>query len=284
MTAVSLAERRRFVLFLPLREASSHRRGWSHHLLRPLGPARRRRRGATRTGAADRARRSISTRPTVIVLDRALIGERRRAIPNACASWRRVPRWSPSAMPAKWSRATIFRVDLLDGYLPATPDPATIIAMLRGAFRHAASLVAERTCAGEGRRATPRELAELTSVGVALIHAARSASRCSSMILTPGAAHHVAATPARSISPSAPRPATPPTTLRFKLSQNFTLPALPLHRVHRPDRSREPRRLRGGNGRAARHRRRLPAARRRRRTSRTAASTRSSAIAPSRCS
>ncbi len=163
-------------------------------------------------------------RPTVILLDHALVasagGDAKRL-----AELAGVAALVGLGYPGEAEPPQDYPSELLTGYLPADAAAGTIIAMLRGGFRHAAVMVAERRArAAQDER--HRELTELTAVGVALStqrdlltllemilsHARRiTTSDAGSLYLTDRADHSGA-----------------PDTLRFKLSQNHTLPALPL--------------------------------------------------------
>ena len=105
-------------------------------------------------------------RPTVIVLDSALVasagGEtdrfRELAAVASLVAIGDVGDPEPSdALP----------LEFLTGFLPGDASPGAVFALLRGGFRHAASLVAERRAVAEEDE-RHRELTELTSVGVAL--------------------------------------------------------------------------------------------------------------------
>jgi HD-GYP domain-containing protein (c-di-GMP phosphodiesterase class II) len=163
-------------------------------------------------------------RPTVIVLDRSLVesaggaGEQLRELAAVAAlvALGDVGETEPSE---------VFPGDLLTGFLPGDAPPGTIFAMLRGGFRHAAALVAERRAvAGEDER--HRELTELTSVGVAL-STQRDLLSLLEMILNQ--ARRMTSSDAGSLYlTERPDTGASATTLRFKLAQNFTLPNLPL--------------------------------------------------------
>jgi len=105
-------------------------------------------------------------RPTVIVLDRALLrsawGNPERLVELARGVALVGLGDSGEAEPP-----SDFPIDLLTGYLPADAHIGTIMAMLRGAFRHAVALVGERHALAEQSR-RHEELAELTRLGVAL--------------------------------------------------------------------------------------------------------------------
>ena len=62
-----------------------------------------------------------------------------------------------------------FPADLLTSFVAGDATVGAVLAQLRGAFRHAVSLLAERN-AKEGEQQRYQELTELTRVGVALSH------------------------------------------------------------------------------------------------------------------
>ena len=96
--------------------------------------------------------------------------------------------------------------------------------MLRGGFRHAASMVAQRRAESE-QELRHQELTELTNVGVAL-STERDLLTLLEMILTQ--ARRITSSDAGSIYlTERTSDGGPPTTLRFKLTQNHSLPALP---------------------------------------------------------
>ena len=118
-----------------------------------------------------------------------------------------------------------FPEDLLSGYLPCDAPAGTVRAMLRGAFRHAVSLVGERRALAD-ERARHRELQELTAVGVAL-STQRNLLTLLEMILSQ--ARRLTTSDAGSLYLAEPSPeGGSPQALRFKVSQNHTLPSLPL--------------------------------------------------------
>ena len=222
-------------------------------------------------------------RPTVIVARPRAARQRRRRRRRACASSRAAPRSSgigeageaepPRRLPARPAHR------LRRGRRAGRRG----IATLRGAFRHAASLVAAHERAsptGGARIASSRELTTSASRS----RRERDLHTLLEMILTQARRDHderrrlaLPRSSGRRRAAHSERPA-------LQAGAELHAARAAVHRVHRADRSREPRRLRRGDRRAARHRRRLSAARRRHATSRTAASTRSSAIARSRCS
>jgi HD-GYP domain-containing protein (c-di-GMP phosphodiesterase class II) len=116
-------------------------------------------------------------------------------------------------------------LDLLSGYQPGDAPAGAIVAMLRSGFRHAASLVAERR-AREDVTERHRELTELTSIGVAL-STERDLFTLLEMIL--GQARRITSSDAGSLYlTERTEGGGAATTMRFKLAQNHTLPALPL--------------------------------------------------------
>lgn len=164
-------------------------------------------------------------RPTVIVLDRALLstaggdvdGIRELAKYAAIVGLGNTGEDEPPAE---------YPADVLTGYLPADAAVGSIIAMLRGAFRHAASIVAERRAVAD-QDDRHRELRELTSVGVAL-STERDLLTLLEMILSH--ARRITTSDAGSLYLcDRAEDGTSINALRFKLSQNHTLPALPFN-------------------------------------------------------
>ena len=163
-------------------------------------------------------------RPTVILLDRALLHSAGDD-PQRLHDLARVAALVALGDSDEAEPPPDFPADLLTGYLPASAPAGTIMAMLRGGFRHAASLVAGRRSAVEQQQ-RHRELAELTSVGVAL-STERNLLTLLDMILDQ--ARRITASDAGSLYLTEPATeACPGGSLRFKLSQNQTLPAMPL--------------------------------------------------------
>ena len=163
-------------------------------------------------------------RPTVVVLDHGLIAsagddpERFRNLARRAAL-------VGLGDPGEPEPAEDFPADLLVGYLPGEAAPETVAAMLRGAFRYAVSIVAERRALSEGEERR-RELTDLTRIGAAL-STQRDLLTLLDMILSQ--ARRITSSDAGSLYLAERTDAnTPPTALRFKLAQNFTLPGLPL--------------------------------------------------------
>jgi HD-GYP domain-containing protein (c-di-GMP phosphodiesterase class II) len=164
------------------------------------------------------------TRPTVILLDRALLHSAGDD-PQRLHDLARVAALVALGDSDEPEPPADFPADLLTGYLPASAPAGTILAMLRGGFRHAASLVAGRRSAAEQQQ-RHRELAELTSVGVAL-STERNLLTLLDMILDQ--ARRITASDAGSLYlTETPSDGSSGGSLRFKLSQNQTLPAMPL--------------------------------------------------------
>jgi HD-GYP domain-containing protein (c-di-GMP phosphodiesterase class II) len=163
-------------------------------------------------------------RPTVIVLDRRLLesagGDRERlrhlAAYVAFVGLGDVGEVEPPPD---------FPGDLLTGYLPCDAPVGTILAMFRGGFRHAASLVAERRAVWQEKE-RHRQLRELTNVGVAL-STERDLLTLLEMILTQSRRITISDAGSLYLIERNGNGASPG-VLRFKLSQNYTLPALPL--------------------------------------------------------
>ncbi len=118
-----------------------------------------------------------------------------------------------------------FPDDLLTGYLPSDAPVGTILAMFRGGFRHAASLIAERRAVWEEQEHR-RQLRELTNVGVAL-STERDLLTLLEMILSHS--RRITVSDAGSLYLiERGENGESDGILRFKLSQNHTLPTLPL--------------------------------------------------------
>ena len=161
-------------------------------------------------------------RPTVVLVDRKLIA--------ACDNQRCIAELAGIAAlvglgdPGEVAPDRVFPSEYLSSYFAADAPPATIHALLRGAFRHAVSLVSAHL-AGEERALRHRELAELTSVGVAL-STERNLLALLDMILTQ--ARRITSSDAASLYlVERGDNGSTPTTLRFRLAHNYTLPDLP---------------------------------------------------------
>jgi HD-GYP domain-containing protein (c-di-GMP phosphodiesterase class II) len=164
------------------------------------------------------------TRPIVIVLDRALIGSAGDD-PERLAELAKFAALVAIGEAKEAEPPTDLPLDLLAGYQPADAPAGAIVAMLRSAFRHAATLLGERRARADHRE-RHRELTELTSIGVALSQE-RDLYTLLAMIL--GQARRITSSDAGSLYLTERRDGGGvPTTMRFKLAQNHTLPALPL--------------------------------------------------------
>jgi HD-GYP domain-containing protein (c-di-GMP phosphodiesterase class II) len=164
------------------------------------------------------------TRATVIVLDRGLLAsagndsQRLRDLAQGAAL-------VGMGDPGELEPSASFPLDLLTGYVAADAPVGAVIATLRGAFRHAASLVAENHAVRE-QEARHRELRELTNVGVAL-STERDLYTLLEMILSQ--ARRITASDAGSLYlVERADGGGPADKLRSKLTQNFTLPTLPV--------------------------------------------------------
>ena len=164
-------------------------------------------------------------RPTVILLDRRLlqsVGDDHVRFADMAA----IAALVGIGDPEDDEPPSCFPVDLLTSFIPCTARPAVYEAALRGAFRHAATLVAARH-ASDGERQRHRELDELTRVGVAL-STERDLLTLLEMILSQ--ARRITACDAGSVylvERGPGRNGGSPSGLRFKLSQNHSLPNLP---------------------------------------------------------
>jgi HD-GYP domain-containing protein (c-di-GMP phosphodiesterase class II) len=164
-----------------------------------------------------------SARPTVIVLERALLAS--ADDPERLAELARVAALVAFGEPGEAEPRGDLPLDLLSGYLPADAPAGAIVAMLRSGFRHAASLIAGRR-AREEMISRHRELTELTSIGVAL-STERDLFTLLEMIL--GQARRITSSDAGSLYlTDRGDGAAAPATMRFKHAQNHTLPMLPL--------------------------------------------------------
>jgi HD-GYP domain-containing protein (c-di-GMP phosphodiesterase class II) len=161
-------------------------------------------------------------RPTVVLLDRRLLGalDDTRCIAELAGIVAIVGLGDPGDI----EPAPEFPADLLTSYMPADVPTATAHMLLRGAMRHAVGLVGAHA-AREERALRHRELAELTSVGVAL-STERNLLALLEMILTQ--ARRITSSDAASLYlVERAENGDAPTTLRFRLSQNYSLKDLP---------------------------------------------------------
>jgi HD-GYP domain-containing protein (c-di-GMP phosphodiesterase class II) len=163
-------------------------------------------------------------RPIVIVLDRALlqsVAGVRKTLDDLAV----VAALVGIGNPGENEPGADFPVDLLTGFVAGDAPAGAVISQLRGAFRHAVTLLSERS-AREGERQRYQELTELTRIGVALSHE-RDLTTLLEMILSQ--ARRITNSDAGSLYLAERTDDNgPPRTLRFKLSQNFSIPNLPL--------------------------------------------------------
>jgi len=160
-------------------------------------------------------------RPTVLLLDRALVqgaGDDQSLFGQLA---------SQAALVGVGESGEVeppgyFPTELLSGYFAADTPVAAARITLHGALKHAAALVAARRATRlEGRSAT--DVTELSRIGVAL-STERDLLTLLELILTQ--ARRLSSADAGSLYLVEDHDDAP-STLRFKLSQNYTLPSLP---------------------------------------------------------
>jgi len=162
-------------------------------------------------------------RPTVLIVDRALLASAGGDATRLSDLARNIALVGIGD-PGEEQPPSDFPTDLLTGYLPADAPVGTLIAMLRGAFRHATSLVNERRAVAEQAQ-SHRALKELTNLGLAL-STERDLMTLLEMILSQ--ARRITTSDAGSLYlTDRNADGTLTDTLRFMLSQNQTIPALP---------------------------------------------------------
>src|SRR5436190_8435075 len=160
-------------------------------------------------------------RPVVVALDRGLL---QSAAPATLEDVARVAALVGLGDPGEAEPRDDFPTELLTSFVPGDAAVGTVITALRGAFRHAVALVGERT-AREQEQKRYQQLTELTRVGAALSHE-RDLTTLLEMIL--GQARRISNSDAGSLYlAERSEDNAPPRKLRFKLSQNFSLPNLP---------------------------------------------------------
>jgi HD-GYP domain-containing protein (c-di-GMP phosphodiesterase class II) len=161
-------------------------------------------------------------RPTVILLDRTLLasaGDDAERVRELAALVSLVG----IGEPRETEPPDVFPVDLLTSFIAGDAAVGTVIASLRGAFRHAAALLAARRAQGEAEQRA-RELTELTTIGVAL-STERDLGALLDLILTQ--ARRVTVSDAGSLYLVERDENGVPRNLRFAMAQNFSLPTLP---------------------------------------------------------
>ena len=162
-------------------------------------------------------------RPVVVALDRALL-QSVAGVPGTLEELAEVAALVGIGNAGESDPGDDFPAELLTSFVAGDAAVGTVIAQLRGAFRHAASLVAERN-AREAEQQRYQELTELTRVGVALSHE-RDLTKLLEMILSQS--RRITNSDAGSLYlAERTDDQGPPKKLRFKLSQNFSLPNLP---------------------------------------------------------
>ncbi|MEX2154894.1 MAG: HD domain-containing phosphohydrolase [Gemmatimonadaceae bacterium] len=162
-------------------------------------------------------------RPIVIALDRALlqsVGGVRETLEELAAIAALVGLGDTDEQ----EPAEDFPADLLTSFVAGEAPVGAVLTQLRGAFRHAAALLAERT-AREHEQQRYQELTELTRVGVALSQE-RDLTKLLDMILAQ--ARRITNSDAGSLYlAERTEDNGPPKKLRFKVSQNSSIPNLP---------------------------------------------------------
>ena len=161
-------------------------------------------------------------RPTVIVLDRALlasVGDDPTRVPELALMTALVGLGEPG----ETEPPPGFPVDAITSWVPGDASVAAVVAALRGAFRHAASLVAERSARTEAADRA-RELADLTAIGVAL-STERDLHTLLELILTQ--ARRLTCADAGSLYLVEKDESGQPFRLRCAIAQNHSLPGLP---------------------------------------------------------
>ncbi|MEO7454808.1 MAG: HD domain-containing phosphohydrolase, partial [Gemmatimonadaceae bacterium] len=161
-------------------------------------------------------------RPTVIALDNALLASigddptRVQELALMCAI-------VGLGEAGEKEPAQGFPVESLTSWISGDASVGSVITTLRGGFRHAASLVAERRAKAEAADRA-RELGELTAIGVAL-STERDLHTLLELILTQ--ARRLTNSDAGSLYLVEKDESGAPARLRFAMSQNYSHPGLP---------------------------------------------------------
>ena len=161
-------------------------------------------------------------RPTVIMLDRALLesaGDATERLQELAALVALVGIGDPGEA----EPPDEMPVDLLSSFLPGDAAVGVVFAALHGAFRHAAALLGERRARADADEHS-RELAELTAIGVAM-GTERDLGALLDLILTQ--ARRVTCSDAGSLYLVERDESGESKHLRFAMAQNFSLPAIP---------------------------------------------------------
>jgi hypothetical protein len=120
-------------------------------------------------------------RPVVVALDRALL-QSVAGVPDTLEKLAAVAALVGIGNPGEQEPPDDFPADLLTSFVAGDAAVGTVITQFKGAFRHAAALLAERI-AKEQEQQRYQELTELTRVGVALSHE-RDLTKLLEMILS----------------------------------------------------------------------------------------------------
>jgi HD-GYP domain-containing protein (c-di-GMP phosphodiesterase class II) len=163
------------------------------------------------------------SRPVVIALDRALL-QSVAGVRETLQDLAEVAAMVGIGYAQEHEPGEDFPADLLTSFIAGDAPVGAVVTQLRGAFRHAASLIAERKARGAEKQRY-QELTELTRVGVALTQE-RDLAKLLDMILTQ--ARRLTNSDAGSIFLAERTDDDgPPKKLRFKVSQNSSLQNLP---------------------------------------------------------
>ena len=167
--------------------------------------------------------RSIDVdRPTVIALDHALLASVGDD-PTRVQELALLAALVGLGDPGEKDPPSGFPVDAITSWVPGDASVSTVLAALRGAFRHAASLVAERSARTEAADRA-RELTELTAIGVAL-STERDLHTLLELILTQ--ARRLTCADAGSLYLVEKDESGAPVRLLCAIAQNHSLPGLP---------------------------------------------------------
>lgn len=175
-----------------------------------------------RIPALPTARALDQDRPTVIMLDRALLGSAGEAT-ERLEELAAVASLVGIGEPGEVEPPEGMPMELLSGYLAGDAPVASVFATLHGAFRHAAALLAARRARTEAEERA-KELAELTAIGVAM-GTERDLGTLLDLILTQ--ARRVTTSDAGSLYLVERDENGVPKQLRFAMAHNFSLPAIP---------------------------------------------------------
>ena len=163
------------------------------------------------------------SRPAVIALDRTLL-QSVAGVRETLEELAQVAAMVGIGYASEHEPGDDFPADLLTSFIAGDAPVGAVLTQLRGAFRHAASLLAERK-ARDAEKQRYQELTELTRVGAALTQE-RDLAKLLDMILMQ--ARRLTSSDAGSIFlAERGEDDGPPKKLRFKVSQNSSLPNLP---------------------------------------------------------